>query len=366
MADLLTEKMGELSISNNGRRLKENEVAALIDSLTKKTGEGSTVKLTTIDLNSASLNNSGAEGLGKLLQGTACTISVLNLSCNNLWNDGFSHIATALNATSVCSVRELTLSHNHLENAGAKSVAGLLIGNNTITTLTLDQNAISDEGCEALCAALSENNSLTTLSLQANHIGECGARALANMLGGLGLYVDGKEPEPEPEPEEPVTGKSGKGKKPGKAEQKTEEQLEKERIEKEEKDKIKKIAEERRAVSLRRNKSLVNLIITNNDITVEGLNAIADGAKKHPELLRLDADRLDEQLFPGAAKAGEAVDGAVFANQRKRVAIVQSAFFMGLHERVGCRSSIRCLLQGDSKSIEPSVMANIWDFLGPV
>jgi len=366
VAQFVTETDGKLFVSNKNAMLGAegiDRIIAVLAFLHKKKA----APLTALALNNADLNNSGAEKVARYLTETPVQLQLLELACNNIWQAGFSHFASALNSSAQCSIQELNLDNNHLGDDGMVTLAEVLKENTTLTSVSLDQNAITDVGCEALAASLTFNSTLVRLSIKANQIGDDGATALANMLGGLGLPLSGMEEVVEAVEEEvPETGKKSGKKKPAKAEQKSEEELEAERIEKEAREVQRKQAAERRAVASRKNDALVELAMQNNtQVTLAGVDAMAKGAGGHENLLKLDIDTLEEVLFPGATEASNRITAALRHNQRMRLAVLQEAFCMGFHKRVGCRSGIRSLLGGGTK-VEPAVLSPVWEFLGKV
>jgi len=85
---------------------------------------------------------------------------------------------------SSCSIHHLNLSNNQLGNDGAKMIAKVLESNTTITDFELNDNDIGHEGAEALANAIDENSGSTIahLNLSHNKIGDVGATRMANML----------------------------------------------------------------------------------------------------------------------------------------------------------------------------------------
>lgn len=366
VAKYVTDTDGKLCVSSVNETLGAKGLESIIDVLIHLQKKKA-ASLSSLSLNNDDLNNSGAERVARYLGETEVTLDMLSLACNNIWHAGASQLATLLTSSAQCSIIELNMDNNHLGDDGVIALAGALKENNTLTAISVDQNAITNVGCEALAGALTFNSTLVRLSLKANKIGDDGAIALANMLGGLGLPLSDMEALEEAAPvEAPETGKKTGKKKPAKAEQKSEEEMEAERVEKEAKELKRKQTEERLAMASRKNEALVELSMQNNTaITIIGMKAISEGVSKHDNLLRLEVDTLEEVLFRGATETSDRITASLSLHQRMRLAVVQQAFCMGFHKRVGCRSGIRYLL-GEKEEIKPAVLDSVWGFLGHV
>jgi len=77
------------------------------------------------------------------------------------------------------AVRELSLGENEIGDAGAKMIAGLILGRNSvIRRLSLRDNCIGDEGAKSLAEALVHNTSLEELDIWGNNFGDVGKLAL--------------------------------------------------------------------------------------------------------------------------------------------------------------------------------------------
>ena len=125
-------------------------------------------------------NSIGDVGIGKLMLALCVNTQVLicHLEMTNLTNDGVASITKMLEHNS--SVSALKLSQNHIGFTGLiELIPGLL--NTSLTILDLSSNIIQD-GIVALEHALSQNKTLTTLDLHNNLIGNAGAKSLAQVI----------------------------------------------------------------------------------------------------------------------------------------------------------------------------------------
>lgn len=77
------------------------------------------------------------------------------------------------------AVRELSLGENGIGDEGAKMIAGLILGRNSmIRRLSLRDNCIGDEGAKSLSEALMHNTSLEELDIWGNSFTDVGKLAL--------------------------------------------------------------------------------------------------------------------------------------------------------------------------------------------
>ncbi|XP_037098598.1 protein NLRC5-like isoform X4 [Syngnathus acus] len=128
-----------------------------------------------------SCNDLGDDGLEALAAGLAkpqCTLEVLGLNCCELSKKSCEALAFVL--SSPCSLRELELSCNDLGDDGLEALAaGLAKPQCTLQVLELEQCELSKKSCEALASVLSSPCSLRKLDLGWNDLGNDGLEALA-------------------------------------------------------------------------------------------------------------------------------------------------------------------------------------------
>ena len=79
-------------------------------------------------------------------------------------------LAAALEKNS--TLTSIDLSYNNIGDEGVASMAAALEKNSTLTSIDLRANDIGVEGAASLAAALEKNSTLTSLDLQLNEIGE--------------------------------------------------------------------------------------------------------------------------------------------------------------------------------------------------
>ena len=140
-------------------------------------------QLRTLNLRANNISDIGAQHLAEAINNNNCQLRTLNLSYNNISHIGAQHLAEAINNNN-CQLRTLNLSHHNISDTGAQHLAKAINNNNCqLRTLDLSVNNISDIGARHLAKAINNNNcQLRTLNLLANNISDIGAQHLAEAV----------------------------------------------------------------------------------------------------------------------------------------------------------------------------------------
>ena len=164
--------------------LTDNELNnADFESLAAALGKNAT--LTSLDLTHNQLSYADVNTLATALE-TNRSLKHLDLSLNFLGRgitESLSHtesLALLLNKNT--ALRELILTGNVLDSATSESIGAALATNTTLTYLGLSGNNLGPTAAESLAVALKTNKSLTTLELSCNNLGSSGADSLAAAL----------------------------------------------------------------------------------------------------------------------------------------------------------------------------------------
>ena len=140
-------------------------------------------KLNSLDLSGNNITNEGVKHLAEALTNNNCKLNSLDLSGNNITDEGVKHLAEALTNNN-CKLNSLTLSGNTITDEGVKHLAEALTHNNCkLNSLNLARNNITAEGVKHLAEALTNNNcKLNSLTLPGNTITDEGVKHLAEAL----------------------------------------------------------------------------------------------------------------------------------------------------------------------------------------
>ncbi|XP_061141825.1 NACHT, LRR and PYD domains-containing protein 3-like [Syngnathus typhle] len=134
--------------------------------------------LSHLDLSWNDLYDDGLEALAAGLAKPQCTLQVLRLEDCKLSKKSCEVLASVL--SSPCSLRELYLSHNNLGDDGLEALAAELAKPQcTLQVLGLGECQLSKKSCEALASVLSSSRTLSHLDLSWNTLHDDGLEALA-------------------------------------------------------------------------------------------------------------------------------------------------------------------------------------------
>ena len=132
-----------------------------------------------VDLPNKSITNVISSMIASILMQNK-TVTELNLSSNQIGDDGIEKLANALRVNN--TLQNLDVSNNKIGNRGVESLANALKENKTLKSIDLGSNKIGDIGMEELANALIVNKSLKNLDVSNNNIGNQGVESLANAL----------------------------------------------------------------------------------------------------------------------------------------------------------------------------------------
>lgn len=110
------------------------------------------------------------------------SLEVLDLSGNDIGDEGTRFLCQGLQASPKSRIRELLLGKNEIGIQGGILLASYLKQNSTLEKLDLSHNALRDEGCSAIAESLRSNSTLISLNLKENRIGGAGAWNLVRTI----------------------------------------------------------------------------------------------------------------------------------------------------------------------------------------
>lgn len=165
--------------------MKREAVSLLLQHI----GQNCTIR----ELNLAS-NYFGSKGVGAVVQSLSPDpkrgrlakpvmpfLDRLDISNNNLANDGTTEFTRVIPKRTNVHFVELKLSSNSIGPGGIQTMMDRLLHHN-IVSLSLDKNFICDQGCQLVAASLQSMKSLSRLNLGFNHIGGRGISSLMRSL----------------------------------------------------------------------------------------------------------------------------------------------------------------------------------------
>ncbi|WP_410521554.1 hypothetical protein [Candidatus Tisiphia endosymbiont of Empis tessellata] len=117
-----------------------------------------------LDLSSNNLGDNGAKVVAGIIQNST-KLKILKLSNNQIGSEGMGALSSAFDHNE--TVTDLDLSNNNLGDKGAEKVATLLANNSTIIDINLDSNEFGTDGLLYLPFSLLNRNNTTNISLDA-------------------------------------------------------------------------------------------------------------------------------------------------------------------------------------------------------
>uniref|UniRef100_A0A7S1VQE0 Uncharacterized protein n=1 Tax=Grammatophora oceanica TaxID=210454 RepID=A0A7S1VQE0_9STRA len=159
-------------------------------------------KVTVVNLESAKVDIAAAVPLFQ----TNRSIETIRLSNTNIDDEGADKLGEAILANENCSIDDLWLDDNQINEGAGKLVRALKDRQRSLhcgrTRLWLGKNAIDDSGARVIASALrdSDNYGLDYLNLQDNPITGVGARSLHDAISpddGIEISLVGNRFDPE-------------------------------------------------------------------------------------------------------------------------------------------------------------------------
>jgi Ran GTPase-activating protein (RanGAP) involved in mRNA processing and transport len=133
---------------------------------------------TSIVFQMRSIDDEGASAIAEILaEAEDAVVQELDLSCNEIGDDGVAALTEALSAH---PLRTLNLFRNHLRTAAP--LVQVCLECTGLTTIRLHGNGLGNGGATAFADALRRNPALTDLGLASNGVADAGTTALADAL----------------------------------------------------------------------------------------------------------------------------------------------------------------------------------------
>ncbi|XP_066531855.1 ribonuclease inhibitor-like isoform X2 [Hoplias malabaricus] len=161
-----------------GCKLSEQSITTLTAAL-----QSENCSLRELDLSNNDLQDSGVKKISEGLKSPHCKLETLRLVLCKISNGSCDTLSSVLQSEN-CSLRELDLSNNDLQDSGVEKISeGLKSPHCKLETLRLVLCKISNASCETLSSALqSENCSLRELDLSKNDMRDSGVEKISEGL----------------------------------------------------------------------------------------------------------------------------------------------------------------------------------------
>ncbi|WP_341747490.1 hypothetical protein [Candidatus Tisiphia endosymbiont of Dascillus cervinus] len=153
MTQLRKKNVDALDLSNSKVQLDKEILEAIIEN-----------PISELDLSSNNLGDNGAKEVAGIIQNST-KLKILKLSNNQIGSEGMGALSSAFDHNE--TVTDLDLSNNNLGDKGAEKVATLLANNSTIIDINLDSNEFGTDGLLYLPFSLLNRNNTTNISLAA-------------------------------------------------------------------------------------------------------------------------------------------------------------------------------------------------------
>ena len=173
---LVVRKLTTLNLESS--RITDTGVASLCEAL-----QDPSCKLTTLNLESSRITDTGVASLCEALQHPSCKLTSLNLKGSNITDTSVASLCEALQHPS-CKLTTLNLGSSGINDIGVASLGEALQHPGCqLTTLNLGYSGIIDTGVVSLCEALQHPScKLTTLNLGSGGINDIGVAILGEAL----------------------------------------------------------------------------------------------------------------------------------------------------------------------------------------
>ena len=168
------------SLTLPGNNLDDEGISIIGDSVEKS----KTLKSLNLSCNSG-ITSAGWQGFTKCLRNPTCALRELNVSSCSLGDAKANEIAGALSVNT--SVRNLKMDFNSISDAGAIKIADAMAVNSSLNILNMDTNrSITALGWVAFFnRLLGSTCSLKELHIGCNRIDDQGAASLVNLLASM-------------------------------------------------------------------------------------------------------------------------------------------------------------------------------------